>query len=143
MTDNEIIKALECCAQPIPICKECPCYDSNVPYPCADQLKWATLNLIDSQQTEIERLNSLVDDHFWDFCSIAGCEGASNDCWKTCPDSRYNKIKSEAIKEFAEKLKEKVHIFESGFEANEDRIVKIVTLKDIDNLLKEMVGDTE
>lgn len=88
---------------------------------------------------EIERLNSLVDDHFWDFCSITGCEGASNDCWKTCPNSRYNKIKSEAIREFAEKLKEKAYIFENGFEANEDRMVKVVTLKDIDNLLKEMV----
>ena len=51
--------------------------------------------------------------------------------------------KSETIKEFAERLKEKAYIFESGFEANEDRIVKVVTLKDIDNLLKEMVGDTE
>ena len=28
----------------------------------------------------------------------------SNDCWKTCPDSRYNRTKSEAIKEFIERL---------------------------------------
>lgn len=54
-----------------------------------------------------------------------------------------SEIKSEAIKEFAERLKEKAYIFESGFEVNEDRIVKVVTLKDIDNLLKEMIGDTE
>ena len=135
MTDNEIIKALECCAQPIPICKECPCYDSNVPHPCVDQLKWATLNLIDSQQAEIERLNSLVDDHFWDFCSIAGCEGASNDCWKTCSDSRYNKIKSEAIREFAERLKDKSLTKWDYHDA--------VDIEEIDSLVKEMVGDTE
>lgn len=56
MTENEISKALRCCAQPDPICKECPCYDPYLKYPCADQLKWAALNLIDSQKAEIERL---------------------------------------------------------------------------------------
>lgn len=45
------------------------------------------------QQEEIKRLMSYISDHYWDFCSIAGCEGASNDCWKTCPSSRYNKVK--------------------------------------------------
>lgn len=140
MTDNEIIKALKCCAQPIPICKECPCYDSNVPYPCADQLKWATLNLIDNQRAEIERLNSLVDDYVWDFCLIAGCEEASNDCWKTCSDSRYNKIKNEVIREFAEKLKE----LYTDDSITDDYHCAVGAIKqNIDGIVKEMVGDAK
>ena len=59
---------------------------------------------VEALKAEVEKLKSSVDDHFWDFCSISGCEGASNDCWKTCPDSRYNRTKSEAIKEFIERL---------------------------------------
>lgn len=94
-----------------------------------------TLDLINRQQAEIEKLNSSVDDHFWDFCSIAGCEGASNDCWKTCPDSRYNKIKNEAVKEFAERLKDKSLTKWDYHDA--------VDIEEIDNLVKEMVGDKE
>lgn len=94
-----------------------------------------TLDLINRQQAEIERLNSLVDDHFWGFCSIAGCEGASNDCWKTCPDSHYNKIKNEVVKEFAERLKDKSLTKWDYHDA--------VDIEEIDNLVKEMVGDKE
>lgn len=94
-----------------------------------------TLDLINRKQAEIEKLNSLVDNHFWDFCSIAGCEGASNDCWKTCPDSRYNKIKNEAVKEFAERLKDKSLTKWDYHDA--------VDIEEIDNLVKEMVGDKE
>ena len=32
-------------------------------------------------------------------------ERASNDCWKTCPDSRYNKIKTETEKILNQKIK--------------------------------------
>ena len=53
---------------------------------------------------EIEEMAKVIDDSHWDFCSISGCEGASNDCWKTCPDSRYNKIKIEAEKIFHQKI---------------------------------------
>lgn len=45
------------------------------------------------------------------------------------------------VREFAERLKEAAFIHESPFEANEDKFIKLVTTKDIDNLLKEMVGD--
>lgn len=106
---------------------------------------------------EVDRLSQYVlyneeyiNDHYWDFCSIAGCERVSNDCWKTCPYSRYSKVKSKIIKEFAERLKEALPmecrtviegndmegITDTGFQKDD-------TMTTIDNLVKEMVGDTE
>ena len=85
---------------------------------------------------EVDRLSQYVlyneeyiNDHYWDFCSIAGCERVSNDCWKTCPYSRYSKVKSKIIKEFAEMLKKECLI---------DRGYEILYEGTIDNLVKEM-----
>ena len=102
MTDNEIIKALECCGnESWSSCHHCPYRENRFERHCAFELSHDALDLINRQNAEIERLMSYISDHHWDFCSIAGCEGASNDCWETCPSSIYNKVKSEAIKEFA------------------------------------------
>lgn len=120
MTDSEIIKALEYCAQPIPICKECPCYDPHVPYPCADQLKWAALNLIDSQKAEIEKLNT---------------ENQSLRSAATSYKIHYNKARAEAVREFAEKLKNNL--------TKNFLIPYVIVSEIVDNTLKEMVGDTE
>ena len=62
MTDNEIIKALECCSdwENANTCKECPFYEE---LDCAttDRLDKYALNLINRQKAEIERLNKEVD----------------------------------------------------------------------------------
>lgn len=47
-----------------------------------------------------------------------------------------DKIKAEAYKEFAERLKEKAHKCFMGAD-------KAVTISNIDNLLKELVGDSD
>ena len=49
--------------------------------------------------------------------------------------------KSEAFKEAAERLKEKVFVQENPFEANEHKYVKLIAAEEIDNLLKERVGE--
>lgn len=54
---------------------------------------------------------------------------------------RADEIKSEAVKEFAERLKEKAFTHERPFEANEDKFIKFVAVESIDNLVKEMVGE--
>ena len=171
MTDKEIIKALECCRDAIhnaASCKECPYYEKeNCSVISANDI----LDLVNRQQEQLEaaangqetlqkalaekdkeliRLNKEVDrlsqyvlyneeyinDHYWDFCSISGCERVSNDCWKTCPYSRYSKVKSKIIKDFAERLKKEW--FGIGYESPD------VDFDDfIDNLVKEMAGDTE
>ena len=60
-TDNEIIKALECCNTPKP-CDECPYYDENeVEYDdlCMQKLVRDVLPLINRQKAEIESLNAI------------------------------------------------------------------------------------
>jgi hypothetical protein len=54
MTDNEIIKALECCAQLHPRCDECP--DRHELNLCGLALKSQALKLINRQKAEIEQL---------------------------------------------------------------------------------------
>ena len=56
MTDNDIIKALELCAnRTIHSCKFCPC---NSGIECNKKLNKETLNLINRQKIEIECLNA-------------------------------------------------------------------------------------
>lgn len=56
MTDNEIIKALECCAnwESDKSCEECPA--NTYGFGCANKRAKASLDLINRQQAEIERL---------------------------------------------------------------------------------------
>ena len=49
-----------------------------------------------------------------------------------------NKIKAEAYKEFAEKAKEFMH---NKFKALDEHEFEYITERDIDNIVKEMVGD--
>ena len=59
MTDNEIIKALECCASVDDGClTDCPLYDGDDS--CFSTLLKPTLDLINRQKAEIERLNKIA-----------------------------------------------------------------------------------
>ncbi len=80
MTDNEIIKALECCITP-GCDKSCPFKGS---ISCNEKLMRNTLSLINRQKAEIERLKGWQD---------------------LLKAEKHSLIKAEAIKEFAEGLK--------------------------------------
>ena len=145
MADNEIIKAWGCC---IPMserkCNECPYHEFR--FRCITQLIKDTIDLINRQQAEIERLKSGIDDldrklSMADDCiaekeaDIVRFQKKVEELSEVLSDSiriRYKEIKSEAIKAFAERLKEKKHEL--------DRF--ILYDEDIDNLVKEMGGDT-
>ena len=59
MTDNEIIKALECCGSPYNRCLECPlCEMEKVK--CFTELTANALDLINRQKAEINNLENLV-----------------------------------------------------------------------------------
>lgn len=90
MTDNEIIKTLECCKKPLreSNCKECAFYHSGR---CSLNMLNAVLDLINRQKAEIERLN----------IECQSMRNAANSY-----KMHYETAKSEAIKEFAEELKE-------------------------------------
>ena len=159
MTDNEIIKILECCRKPVgQACKECPLNSKGVD--CLDfDVDELILDLINRQKAEIEALiagqetlQKYRDEEINRLeIELKAMRGAANsykaeverlersakqweDTAKDLYISREN-IKAEAVKEFAERLKEKAtpHYFDNTHFA--------VKVEEIDNLVKEMVGE--
>ncbi len=114
MKAEDIKKALVCCSSDSKkSCKKCPYV--TVKGFCYNKLERDVLNLINQQQTEIKRLEKLLDDK--------------------C-DRCISKDKAEAIKEFADRLKDVFVTIDGTFECCE--------IEDhIDNLVKEMVGDNQ
>lgn len=92
-TDDEIIKALEWCGEDL--CSFCPFYDDELGCDC--NLQFLALDLIRRQKQQIE--------HFSDIGKM------------------YSEVRAEAIREFAERLKE---------------VDDYVSPLDIDYLVKEM-----
>jgi hypothetical protein len=141
LTDNEVIKALECCASSNTsiACKGCPFDESGV---CCEQenavLKVA-LVLINRQKTEIDILirkhDSLLDEISEMDAEIERLNAVSEicgDCHKQYAE-KIERAKSEAIKEFAERLKKKTYPFPCAI-----GVENAVTIRAINNLVKEM-----
>ncbi|MBQ2389612.1 MAG: hypothetical protein II305_06120 [Clostridia bacterium] len=114
MTDNEIVKGLECCIGDTDgkDCFGCPLYEID---DCQAHLNLAALDLINRQKAENERLTDTLN------ATIAGQETLQ----------RYIiTAKAKAYKEFAERLKSRLIT------------VTYINFDDIiNNLLKEMVGN--
>ena len=132
MTDNEIIKALECLRGNAFDCGECP-YCSCYPAPCEQQVAKDSLSLLTRQKEEIERLKN-------------------RDLQVKVSEKLEREIKAEAVKEFAERLKEQDgydnHVFDDCasilvpkeyLKGRDEKIKEVWTT--IDNLVKEMVGE--
>ena len=118
MTDKEIIKALECCSMgSYPACRDCPYHDDYVNRGCINKRNADIKDLINRQKAEIKRLRKETSQ------TIESIRKLAKD---TIRDT-----KSEAIKEFAEKLKEK----------RDGGTYPYVLVNVIDNLVKEMVGE--
>ena len=131
MTDNEIIKALECLRGNAFDCGECP-YCSCYPAPCEQQVAKDALSLITRQKEGIEGLKN-------------------RDLQVEVSEKLEREIKAEAIKEFAYRLKEQDgydnHVFDDCasilvpkeyLKGRDEKIKEVWTT--IDNLVKEMVG---
>ena len=116
MTDNEIIKAMN---GNISNAKRCDCKVWSIEVYKLENV----FDLINRQKAEIERLKCEMGKLLPKDCSYAMQMEVSN--------KLESQIKSEAIKEFAEKLKEN-YCFT-------DRWGKIITKSTVDNLVKEMM----
>ena len=117
-------------------------------------MKCASIDFIISQQAEIERLHNEVSktrrkallEASSKFAGHSDYHGDTILCKLICMAEGKEvgiakpldtgEIKFEAIKEFSEKLHDRAHY-------SEDFNEMVVCCFDIDNLLKEMVGDTE
>ena len=127
MTDNEIIKALKCCKkakinQDCVVLK-CPC---STQYCCnigLENLRNEALNLINRQKAEINNLKAEIAEH------KAMLEAFDNELVSF--NKAIKTAKSEAYKEFAEKLKEFMH---NKFKDLDEYEFEYITERDIDNL---------
>ena len=130
LTPEEIKKALECCGNTDDGCLHCPLYGSPAPE-CGMRLCRESLDLINRQQAEIERLQNE---------SIGNCELAismrndnnlKGDC-SYCID----KAKAEAIKEFAEKLNEQFKVLTYEPKTQRKTLPVVVVKQKVDGILQ-------
>lgn len=129
LTDEEIIKNYEwCIGCTSDRCRECTMDEQGF---CEEELQDLALDLINRQKAEIERLNKKVEE--------------LSDVLSGTIRIRYAKAKSEAYKEFAEKIKMsiKANVVETLCNDAKGAYNAEYVLDDIDNLLKEMVGEEE
>ena len=132
-TDEEVIKALELCSKSLSIktCQKCPFYLRTN---CVSALKLNAIDLINRQKAEIEQWQEEANKWQIFFSQEIDNRG---------------KIKAEAYKEFAEKLKEKNFNFCIDDIYDGSGEVKVIEInqsrfnKQIAYLLKEMVGEEE
>lgn len=125
-TDEEIIKAFQTCSEPDSDCKDCPLYCD---YPLCGWRKYI-LDIINRQKAEIEELKNYVN----------RCK-SGKEYWVKCLLEKPN----EALKEFAERIKMsiKANVVETLCNDVKGVYNAEYIIDDIDNLLKEMVGEEE
>ena len=121
MTDNEIIKAMQCVIGNGVSCSECE-YQKALPFPsCRRMCAKNALDLINRQAAEIERLrnrNKFLEIEY---------KNQGNLFW-----ARVQTSNLEAIKGFAERLKEKFGIADC---------IVTVDNNDLDDFVKEMTEE--
>lgn len=119
-TDEEIVKALECC-----LCDNSECLQCQNRELCKmerDELATKTIDLIIRKTEEINRLKAEIE-------RLKGSTIVNNKRIK-------REAKAEAYKEFAERLKNEINI-RTTYSREQDKNV----MRMIDNLVKEMIYD--
>lgn len=153
MTDNEIIKALECCTKGIGECKNCPYFKM---IDCATQNVKDVINLINRQKEEtdkLEKVNASLTDSFEGYVKAVNRYREAIERHKGIIKILENDVKSakaEAIKEFAERLKDEI-INDTAYACDStqhngyyDYKIKIGDIPEyIDSLVKEMTEHSE
>lgn len=131
-TDEEIIKALEYCNADRNECDKCVLKRKCESNPFYSPVAEYALDLINRQKAEIERLKKCpkcvyeYDGEVTEYCVQGPCSN-----FKTV-----EQIKSEAYKEFAERLKSYLLLNKKGE-------MFVISFENVDTLLKEMVGEKE
>ncbi len=143
MTDNEIIKALECCEQTIlPYCSSC---SYNKMSGCSKKLKQDALDLINRQRAEIERYEKENHEKFNKWMLL---DKRTKERYAELYEVAKGVVRAEAVKEFAERLKEEMadkkykYVTETNYSKTVNAVVDACIIT-TDNLVKEMVGEQE
>ena len=131
MTDNEIIKALECCIGGYGVrnCDDCSMHGKAG---CIEVLPEFALDLIERQKSEIEKLKE-------ENSSIRYCyetaKSYNESIAKNCGEMCKSKAKSEAIKEFSERLENALNNCETI--GDRDNIAYITS--DVHDIVNDLV----
>lgn len=136
LTDEQIINSVKCCAKQISNCRQCLYgFNEDDKFDCEEALGIDTIDLINRKDAEIERLKRIIDEKDKE---ILGLQKRII-FWREDLNYQPEKIKSEAIKEFAERLKRT----SIGLEIGDDKKLKmtVVSTVAIDNLVKEMTEE--
>jgi hypothetical protein len=136
MKDKEIIKALECCTDKNN-CSNCPLLDVAH---CDIALATHSLDLINRQKQTIREITEqfVVLGREYDALYKESLNQKA-EVERLHSFETYRHCRAKAIKEFAKKLKEHKHECGCNFRK---KPVFAVTVNKIDNLVKEMVGET-
>ena len=103
MTDKDVIKALECCSKSV--CRECPYNVKNAT--CIGKLQNNALDLIIQQKAEIKRLKT--ENKILSKNADTAFQDGLNEAQDLYREQVKHEAKAEAIKEFADRLKEQTH----------------------------------
>ena len=130
MADNEVIKALECCSKDnVKDCDYCPYDDIETKTYCANELIKDSLDLINRQQADIERFRKILNA---DVVFVGRMQGKTQEANRLIR-LRVAELKTEAIKEFAERLKNCLYNTPSLFTQQ-----RYIVNSEVDTLVEEM-----
>ena len=132
LTDNEIVKALECCADINDKCPECPLKDKNRES-CVGILMSNALDLINRLQSEnknlmaevekqkkkVEMRNIFIEKQKAENERLKAKVNHYNYCYENFVNTPSSRIKAEAYKEFAELLRLAIVNKPSEFKASQ------------------------
>ncbi len=163
MTDNEIIKALECCASSCSseACKNCPFDEKGVCTETENALAIYALDLINRRKAEKEALingQETLQKYIAEQNSEISILKDSNINLRELYYTEREKVRkakqkvmdackmrktarAEAIKEFAERLKKNAIAVDVLFGFGREHYTEAVTVIAIDSIVKEMVGE--
>ena len=136
MTDNEIIKAMQCVIGNGVSCSECE-YQKVLPFPsCRRMCAKNALDLINRQKAEIESLKQIINEQDKEILKLQN----RIIFWRKNLNYQPEKIKSEATKDFAKRLKEIIYTHMDRVDV--DGVVLLTRVDNsIDNLVKEMTEE--
>lgn len=128
MTDEQIIKALECCSTDVQEnpCPKCAFYNKHR---CSTLMLNAASDIINRQKVKIKSLKQIINEQDKEVLKLQN----RIIFWRKNLNYQPEKIKSEAIKEFVEKLKRYSFVDNLSLDGKET-----VYVDDIDRLVKEM-----
>lgn len=130
-TDEQIIKAMECCSTDVQEnpCPKCAFYNKHR---CSTLMLNAASDIINRQKVKIKSLKQIINEQDKEVLKLQN----RIIFWRDYLNYQPEKIKSEAIKEFAERLKKHNFVDNLSLDGKET-----VYVDDIDNLVKEMTEE--